>query len=350
MKLRSFNITVGGRGGTSDIVYFSGFNVERIVAACSKRDAGTTGQLYAVNYILPYFDPFARAAHDDVPKAYYGWFPPDGGTVAHESVTGNAMTIAGAGSGINLGVAPGQTRYQGVWGSLNSANSATLTGSPVYLIISEANAQSWTWLGWVFYTGTANANIYVEANAAVTLFITLTLTTAGAVVINKAGVGGAGYASANGLLTANQWFHLALVFNATTNQMQVFINGASVAGPTAYSRSTGGALDRAILNQSQNSVAAVAGVELYQNVAMNADDITRHIDYVNAPLQTGGFIGGTATLARLSVATVIFSNDITPGFDSASYTLRVPLTAVMGLQTLGGVFLTTIDTWEREIY
>jgi hypothetical protein len=345
MKQRSFQATIGGRGGTGDLLFLSGFNVERIVATCYKMDAGTVGQLYAINDILNYFQPLALAKHDDVPKLYFGFFPPDTGASAHESITGAALTITGGAQGVVMPHTFGPQRYRSSWGFLHGASAGALGSGNNWLNFSEANNQPWTWMGWVYYVGSANAEMYAETNVAATVNLVFSLFTTGAIVAQHTGGGTASLASGAGIIPINSWFHLGITWNAGT--LTVFVNAVSVFSG-AWVRATVIGNDALRLNGFGNGNCFLSGVEIYNNMAMNADDLQRHIDYVNVELAVGGFVAGTANLGRHGTGTVIFSNDIVPGFDSASYTVRMPLTAINLIQSLAGVYLASIDTWERE--
>lgn len=345
MKLKTFTQSIGLHGGGADEIFLSGFNVEKIVANLIKIDAGSVGQVFAGNALLQFFDPLTLIRHADSPKLFFGFFPPDAATTAHESISGSPLTVTGAGSGVNIGNVPGAVRYQQSWGSLNASNQAALIGGVNWLNFSEAGGTSWSWLGWVFWGG-STANIYIESNAAVTIFFAIALSTGGIVAISKAGIGGGSYTSA-AIFPAGQWIYLGITYDGTN--IRVYQNASLVAGPTAVARATTNSTDRLIMQQGASGQVTTAGVEVYSGVVLSADDMQRHMQYYNNDIINAGFVATAANIAQNSAATILFSNDVAPGFDAVSQTLRFPLSATNSIQTGGGIFLAQIDTWEREI-
>jgi hypothetical protein len=349
VKLRTFFADIGTRGGAADVLYLSGFNVDTIVVSLLKVDAGTTGVVYANSLQMQYFQPVVNAVHDDGPKVFYGWFPADGGLTAHESISGAVMTVTG-GTGITIGNVPGAQRYQQSWGSLAANSVATLGAGFNWVTASEVSNVSWTWLGWVYYNNASTTELYIEMNAAVTSYAQIVINPGGTLGFTHAGtLGGTASVVSAAILPVAQWVYLGIVWTAATAQLSFFVNGAAAGAALAWARATTNPTDRIRLNGSGSNQLAVAGIEIYNNVALSADDIKRHMRYYQNDIFLGNFLATTGNIQQNNTAGVVFSNAQSPGFDASSYIIRMPLSSIMSIQTGNGVFVAQIDTYEREV-
>lgn len=347
MKQRVVSQNIDFRGGSGgDPLMLSGYNVESIIASCMKMDAGTTGLLEASNWVLKPYTYHDDILHTDSPSAYYEFGKADiqNGTTAHEGVSGAAITVTN--NGIVSG-ALGAARYTGQYGMLASNAQATDSGLRTFLMAAENAGQNWSFEGIIQrQNATANATLFLESNAGVTVYLQILITTTGAIQISQSGV--VKWTSPTTIPVGGTQ-HIGLTYSAGGGTVQGFLNGVSMGAASAYTRGAGWPGGKSLIGNGGAGQFIVAQVATYQNATLGADDYLRHYNDITTDNYSGGFVSGTATITQNGVGTVVFSNTMTPGFDAGSYTVRMPLSEIMAVFGNNGVFHVQLIITESEI-
>jgi hypothetical protein len=345
MKQRVLTTFLGGRGGTSDSLELPGYNCESIVVNLLKIDAGSTGAIFASNWLLKPFTYDAHLLHNDRPNAAYLWLPPDNGTIAHEAISGGAMTISGAGAGIS-GSTAGVARYVAQFGMLPPTNSATIPASGLsYLTFSEINAQSWSWEAWLFRAGTTANNVYFETNAGSTVFASILIDAAGHVNISHSGA--LAFTSA-AVLPLSAWTHVGITYSAAGASIALYFNGV-LQGTAAYTRTTYAGIASIVWNANPGAGTEYVSLgAVYNNVALSADDYLRH--YIDLAVDEPGsnFLSTAATIAKGQGVNVLFTNGAQQNYLSNNMMITLPLAPINLVQNTGGIFYVEVLFNEYE--